>query len=191
MILNGKGRVDIKETLRYAGYKRGSDYSDIQAELSECEKLLLPELAPKACLEEYSITRGEKLDLGFAKTDSKSLALNLEGCEKLVLFAATVGAGCDRLILKYSRISPARAVILQAMGASAIECWCDDITAHIAQKYGKIKPRFSCGFGDLTLGFQREIFNALPITKRLGIVLSDGLLMTPTKSVTAIIGIKC
>lgn len=190
LILNGKGRISLKETLRYMGYKRSSDYSDIQAELEECEKLLLPELAPAACFEEYGITRGEKLGLGFAETDSKALALNLEGCEKLVLFAATIGAGCDRLILKYSRISPARAVILQAMGASAIECWCNDITAQIAQKYGRIKPRFSCGFGDLKLDFQREIFRALPITKRLGVTLSDDLFMTPTKSVTAIVGIK-
>ena len=188
--LNGKGRVDIKEALRYLGYEKGADISDIEGELEECEKQILPALSPKACLEEYRITRGEKLNLGFAEVESKSLLKNLEGCSKIVLFAATVGAEMDRLILKYSHISPARSVILQAMGSSAAECWCDDINAVITRKYGSTKPRFSCGYGDLTLKLQRDIFAALDVTRRLGITLSDNLFMTPTKSVTAIIGIK-
>ena len=188
--LSGKGRVDIKEALRYLGYEKGADTSDIKGELEECEKLILPALSPKACLEEYRITRGEKLNLGFAEVQSKSLLKNLEGCSKIVLFAATVGAEVDRLILKYSKISPARSVILQAMGSSAAECWCDDINKIIIEKFGKAKPRFSCGYGDLDISLQREIFTALDVTRRLGITLSDNFFMTPTKSVTAIVGIK-
>ena len=188
--LSGTGRVDRKETLRYLGYYGVKDTCGIENELDECEKLLIPALSPKACFEEFCISRGDMLDLGFAKTKSKSLESNLEGCNKIVLFAATVGAEVDRLILKYGKLSPARALILQAMGSAAIECWCDDVNGIITQKYGATKPRFSCGYGDLPLQLQRDIFTALSVTKRLGITLSDNLFMTPTKSVTAIIGIK-
>lgn len=187
--LSGRGRIDLKEALRYLGYNKGADISALQGELEECEKLILPALSPRACFEQFEIKRGDMLDLGFAKTDSKSLALNLEGCSKIVLFAATVGAEVDRLILKYSKISAARSLILQAMGSSAVECWCDDVN-EIIKEYGELKPRFSCGYGDLPLSMQRDIFAALDLTKRLGINLSEDLFMTPTKSVTAIVGIK-
>ena len=186
----GCGRVDIKETLRYLGYYGGANFEDMQSELEACEKLITPALAPKAYAEEFKIVRcGGKLDLGFCITESKSLSINLEGCNSIVLFAATVGAEVDRLILKYGRLSPSRSLILQAMGSSAIECWCDDVNAQIKEKFGKTKPRFSCGYGDLQLELQRDIFTALDVTRRLGITLSDNLFMTPTKSVTAIIGI--
>lgn len=186
----GAGRIDKKETLRYLGYYGAKDTTGIESEFSECEKLILDALSPKACFEEFNISRGDILDLGFAKTESKALAKNLEGCDRIVLFAATVGAEVDRLILKYGKLSPARALILQAMGSAAIECWCDDVNAQITRTYGASKPRFSCGYGDLPLELQRDIFTALNVTKRLGITLSDNLFMTPTKSVTAIIGIK-
>lgn len=188
--LKGVGRIDKKEVLRYLGYYGAKDVSDIESELSECEKLILPALSPRACLEQFCISCGDMLDLSFAKTQSRALKANLEGCKSIVLFAATVGTEVDRLIAKYSRLSPARALILQAMGSAAIECWCDDICGAIEQKYGKTKPRFSCGYGDLPLSLQRDIFTALDVTKRLGITLSDNLFMTPAKSVTAIVGIK-
>lgn len=186
----GEGRIDRKETLRYLGYYGVKDAGGIEDVFNECERLLLPALTPKACYAEYEIVRGERLNLGFAETNSKSLAKNLEGCKRLVLFAATVGAGVDRLIVKYEKLSPARAVILQAMGAAAIECWCDDLNARITAKYGATKPRFSCGYGDLPIQLQSDIFAALSVTKHLGVTLSDNMFMTPTKSVTAIIGIK-
>ena len=187
--LNGKGRLDKREVLRYLGYYGAAD--GCESLYGECEKLIIPALAPKACLETYEIQRdNETLNLGFATTDSKALYKNLEGCNKIVLFAATVGAEVDRLIIKYGKLSPARSLMLQAMGSAAIECWCDDVNAEIVRTFGDAKPRFSCGYGDLPLELQRDIFCALGVTKRLGITLSDNCFMTPTKSVTAIVGIK-
>ncbi|MDE6441956.1 MAG: Vitamin B12 dependent methionine synthase activation subunit [Clostridia bacterium] len=185
--LCGKGVVDIKQTLRYLGYSGGEVPEEL---LSECRNLILPELNPRAVYEVYDVNRdGGILDLGFVKTRSKDLYKNLEGCEKIALFAATVGTGVDRLILKYNKLSPARAVVLQAMGSSAVECWCDEVNAHITQKFKNTKPRFSCGYGDFPLSVQREIFSALDVTRRLGINLNENLFMTPSKSVTAVIGI--
>ncbi len=189
-LLNGTGRIDRKEALRYLGFYGVKDVGDIQPLLDECEKILLPELSPKAVYGIYGITRGETLGLGFAQTNSRALEKNLQGCNKIALFAATVGVGVDRLIAKYERISPARAAILQAMGSAAIECWCDDVNLKITQKFGSTAPRFSCGYGDLPIEMQREIFSALSVTKRIGVTLSDNFFMTPVKSVTAIVGIK-
>ena len=107
-----------------------------------------------------------------------------------MLFPATVGAGVDRLIAIYNRLSPARAAVLQAMGAAAVEQWCDELNARITEEYGPSRPRFSCGYGDLPLSLQRSIFPALNVTKNIGVTLTEGDLMMPSKSVTAIVGIK-
>ncbi len=192
-VVNGKiSALDIKETLRYLGYAGVKSADGIEGLISECESMILPSLSPKAVYSSFPLERGEgvNLDLGFAKVQSKSLARNLEGCDHIVLFAATVGAGVDRLIAKYNRLSPARAAVLQAMGAAAVEQWCDELNADIVSEYGPARPRFSCGYGDLPLKLQREIFPALQVTKNIGVTLTEGDFMMPSKSVTAIVGIK-
>lgn len=190
-VITGKGRIDRKETLRYLGYYGVKEETGINALLDECEKLILPALRPVACYSLFDIVReGDELNLGFAKTSSKSLSKNLDGCKKIALFAATVGAEVDRLIIKYEKLSPSRAVVLQAMGAAAVEYWCDDLNAQITAEFGETKPRFSCGYGDLPVQLQSDIFAALNVTKNTGVTLSENYFMTPTKSVTAIIGIK-
>ena len=50
-------------------------------------------------------------------------------------------------------------------------------------------PGFSPGYGDLPLDLQREIFAALDCPKRIGVSLNESLLMSPSKSVSAIIGL--
>ena len=65
----------------------------------------------------------------------------------------------------------------------------DEINDELKEKYDLV-PRFSCGYGELTLALQADIFKALPCEKTLGITLNSSFLMTPTKSVTAIIGIR-
>ncbi|MDE7265462.1 MAG: Vitamin B12 dependent methionine synthase activation subunit, partial [Clostridia bacterium] len=180
-----------KETLRYLGYYGVKEEAAVSGVLDECGKLILPALRPAACYAVFDISRGDGvIDLGFARTESKALLKNLEGCKKIALFAATIGAEVDRLIIKYEKLSPARAAVLQAMGAAAAECWCDDVNAQITKEFGETKPRFSCGYGDLPIELQKDIFVALNVTKNLGITLSENCFMTPTKSVTAIVGIK-
>jgi hypothetical protein len=199
-ILTGKiEQVDRKETLRYLGYynhptperqSEGDMLEELKTLFDECEDNIIKAQSLKACYDIYDIVWGQSLNLGFAKVESQALARNLEGCKKIVLFAATAGVGIDRLILKYEKLSPARAVVYQAMGAALIEQWCDKIHLGFQTDLGANKSRFSCGYGDLPLTLQRDIFAALNVTKNIGITLSDNCFMTPTKSVTAIVGIK-
>lgn len=184
--------LDRRETLRYLGYAGVKSTDGMEWLLDECEALIMPALAPKAVYAPFPLEflDGERMNLGFATVNSHSLFLNLSGCKSIVLFAATVGAGVDRLIAKYNRLSPARAAVLQAMGAAAVEQWCDELNARITEEYGPSRPRFSCGYGDLPLSLQRSIFPALNVTKNIGVTLTEGDLMVPSKSVTAIVGIK-
>lgn len=54
----------------------------------------------------------------------------------------------------------------------------------------RLKPRFSAGYGDLPLEVQKDIFRVLDCPRKIGLTLNDSLLMSPTKSVTAIVGIE-
>lgn len=139
----------------------------------------------------YNIkTDGEILDLGFTKTDSHNLKKNLEGCNKIILFAATAGIEFDRLIKKYERVSPSLALWYQSIGSAFVESVCDIFCKETEIEYGKTKPRFSPGYGDLPIEMQRDIFFALECEKTVGITLNESFFMTPSKSVTAIIGIQ-
>ena len=183
--------IDRREALRYLGYSRSvEDMSGVEGVIDGCEREVLAVQNLKAVYSLYDISRGDGLNLGFAKTDSRDLEKYLSGCNKIALFAATAGAGIDRLIAKYNRISPARAAVTQALGAALVEEWCNTVHAQLTAQYGAITARFSCGYGDLPLTLQRDIFAALDVTKKIGVTLSDDCFMTPTKSVTAIVGIK-
>ena len=159
----------------------------------ECEKQIVGKIA----YSEFPIhcTNGS-LDLGFATTTSSDLEKLLcdNSCSSIILFSATIGLGIDRLLFKYSRTSPATALCIQAIGAERVEALCNAFSLEMKEKYASLgctlTPRFSPGYGDLPLSLQKDIFAALDCEKHLGLTLNDSLLMSPTKSVTAIIGIK-
>ena len=71
---------------------------------------------------------------------------------------------------------------------------CDEINARILREAAKeglrgMRRRFSPGYGDLPLEMQREVCAVLNMPKEIGVSLTDTLLMTPSKSVTAIVGV--
>ena len=183
--------IDRREILRYlrADPVTGDPGEELTAAIAQA----LPLCAYRLCYAEYALRMEEgTVDLGFARVQSRDLAKNLAGCTHVVLFAATLGLGLDRLIHRYSAISPTRALCLQAIGAERIEALCDMFEHDIryASCGGRIHARFSPGYGDLPLEFQREVFRVLDCPRRIGLTLNESLLMTPTKSVSAIIGVE-
>ena len=188
--------IDEKEILRYAGIAKNETAPNELCEvLAECLSEALPKLSYRVCYATFPITReGETLDLGFTKTNSKALAKNLAQCEEIILFSATVGVSLDRLIARYGKLSPTKALLFQAIGAERVEKLCEaflcEIKASLASEGKTLHPRFSPGFADFPLSYQSDIFAALNPHKHIGVTLNDSLLMSPTKSVTAIVGIE-
>ena len=198
-----------KEILRYMGYRSNEADQMITQLLDDCIAEISPLLIYKVCFRTFSLScssfdadqdlqtdgqAGSFLDLTFMQTDSKDLAKNLAGCHELVAFAATVGIAVDRLITKYGAVSPSRALCMQAIGAERIESLCDCFNQEIDEKYRQencfTRPRFSPGYGDFVLEAQREIFKVLDCSRKIGLSLNESLLMSPSKSVTALIGIS-
>mgnify|MGYP002627448508 CR=1 FL=1 len=181
---------DPAEILRYAGEPKQREPGALMlACLAE-----LGEIRGRLCWRRFALRReGQTMDLGFCRTDSESLARNLRGCSSLVLFAGTLGIEIDRFLAKYGRLSPAKALWFQAIGAAGIEALCDRFCEELPDllpgSETRLRPRYSPGFGDFGLEYQPFIFAALDCQKTIGLTLTDSLLMSPTKSVTALIGI--
>lgn len=185
--------VDRREAIRYAGVR--GDSPDAEAILAECISESESTLSFRLCYGEYPLTRVENLlDFGFARVESAKLSEHLLGCSSVIVVTATLGIGIDRLISKYSRLSQAKALMLQGLGAERIEAlldlFCEEQRREKTAHGMALTARFSAGYGDLSLEFQREIFKALDCERKIGLTLNDSLIMSPTKSVSAIIGIK-
>ena len=177
---------DRKEILRYAGGK-GETGAELSALLEECLTECKSDFSPRVC---FRVLEREAFFHLFDKEQkSRLLQTRLQGCDRVLIFAATVGIGIDRRILKYASISPAKALLFQAVGAERIESLCEVFCQEVSQSYGETTARFSAGYGDFPLTTQSRFFELLDCARAIGLTLTDSLLMTPTKSVTAVIGL--
>lgn len=184
--------INKSEVFRYAGAGTATP---------ELEELLLwcMENSPqstdekpsgKVCFAVFDIVvSGSKVDFGFTSVRSENLAKMLKNSSKAVIFAATAGVQIDRLIRRYSAVSPAKALMFHAIGTERVEALCDAFCDKLKQEYAGVTPRFSPGYGDLSPEFQRDIFAVLDCSKRIGINLNKSLLISPSKSVTAVVGV--
>ena len=181
--------VDTREVLRYAGCRE--EDAALAALLREAVSQAEAVLRCGVCWRKLPVTiSGSVCDFGSFSVTSQKLALHLQDCRQVLLLAATVGVGLDRLIARTVRLSPARALLLQAIGTERIEALCDVFCAELSNRYGSLTSRFSPGYGDLPLTCQKEIFSLLECEKRIGLTLTESLLMSPSKSVTAFVGIR-
>ncbi len=176
--------IDEREILRYAGCKQADEetLALLRAVIAEGEK----ELSYKICYGEFPVQIQDGVcNFGAFSVQSNALSKHLHGCERAVIFAATVGLGLDRLLQKYGKLSPVKALFLQAFGTERIEALCDVFCKEMEAK----KTRFSAGYGDLAIETQKEILSLLEAPKKIGVCLSDSMLMSPSKSVTAFLGL--
>ncbi len=182
--------VNKKEILRYAGVPHCDPA--LSSCLDECLEEAMKKLVYRVSFCTLELKEGEDGVLSFPpfSVSSKDLSKNLRGCKHLIVFAATVGLEMDRLIARYSNLSPSKALWMQAIGSERVESLCDAFCRYLTEDAGLIlRPRFSPGYGDLPLDLQIEIVRILDTAKNLGITLSEQLLLTPHKSVTAFVGI--
>lgn len=188
--------ISRKEILRYLGYGNKECDEAVNALIEESLTELLAAASPKSISRTYPLTLlpDNELDFSVFRTKSRNLSKNLADCEEVILFAATLGTGVDVLLRKYNKLLVSKAVIMQAAATAVIEEYCDEENRKLKQEYEAqnlyLRPRFSPGYGDFPLECQKNITAVLETPKRVGIMLTESLLMTPSKSVTAVMGVS-
>lgn len=193
-------RVNIREIYRYLGYGPSTPDEKTEVMVTEVLDTLIDSVQPRNVYKVYQCSASETVVVlkGANRTlafESRNLAGNLAQCSTVVLLAATLGLEADKLLQKCEIMNMTKATLTQACGAACIEAYCnilqEQICEHLAADGQKLylRPRFSPGYGDLPLHYQKVIFDELECTKRIGLTLTDSLLMYPTKSVSAFIGL--
>lgn len=185
--------INLKEIARYAGQK--GDDETINLVIEECLKEIADTLTFNVCYKRVEcVVLGDEVLLGGRKIASKDLAKNLKDCKEAYLFGATIGLGIDRVIEKYSTIFPLKALIMHSIGVERIESLGDAFCAFLEKEVSKeglsIRPRFSAGYGDFRIENQTLFFELLDNVKTIGLTLNSSLIMSPSKSVTAVVGIS-
>ena len=186
----------IRETIRYLGYgKHEVDDATFQMIL-DCMEELTRIINPRIISKSFPLTfmGCDELSIGEMVVQSKNLSKNLAGCEKIILLAATIGVEADRIMKRYSLTDMARVVVLQACGAALLEQFIDECQFEIQRKVANegyyLRPRFSPGYGDFSIEHQKQILQMLNAAKEIGVSSTESSMLTPTKSVTALIGLS-
>ncbi|MDR2266600.1 MAG: hypothetical protein LBE09_03295, partial [Christensenellaceae bacterium] len=117
----------------------------------------------------------------------------LKDCDKIALVVVTLGIKSEQILAKYQRVSAFDYFVADGVATAILEAGVDEVQDGISANasglgYG-ITSRFSCGYGDFPLETQKDIFRLLQVEKNIGAHLTDGYMMYPNKTVTAVIGL--
>ncbi len=175
------------ETARRLHTVRGFEMDEIDICLEELKNVVNSKFSAVRVPVKY--LGDDALDCGFGEFKSATLIKNLQGCKEAFIFAVTLGLGVDRLLTQLSLVSPSKHFICDALASSMAEAAAEK-AEEIIKGNLECRPRFSPGFGDLSLELQPRILELLNAQRLLGITTNKTFLMSPGKSVTAIVGIK-
>lgn len=185
--------IPREEVLRYLGCPGTEDPATL-ALVEGCSARLLAAARPKWTYRVFDLavqTDGVRLDCGLL-LPGRDLAAHLRGCSRAALLAATLSALVDALLRRAQAEDLAAAVALDCCATAAVEAVCDLAEAEIRVRFpGCSFPfRFSPGYGDLPIELQDPILRLLDAPRRVGLCATDRHILTPRKSVTAVLGIS-
>ena len=190
--------VNMNDIKRYLSAK-GEIPAEWQRHINEVVEETLSIISPIYTAVHDKLLRDEKVltlkDYG-VEIVSKDLRGQLSTSTEIWIVVASLGHDIERKIKYYFAVNPTRGVIMDACGSAIIEAFCDAIEEDMmmshcmidGNKIESFTARFSPGYGDLDLFYQKKLFDTFGITEKTGIHLSAGNLMVPQKSVLFIVG---
>lgn len=178
--------LDMIEAARRLNIEKYLENSVIE----ECEKTLKEAMDCKYCAVKTDVIYSEdSIQIGFINIKSRDLIKTLDGSGEAFVIAVTLGNGVDRLLNRLSVTSVAGHFITDALASAFAETLLDYVEEKIKEN-NICSRRFSPGYGDLPLEIQTSVLEMLNASRLLNININKSLLMSPTKSITAIMGIK-
>ncbi len=189
--------IDKNEVLRYLGYRNQEIDEDLDKLIDQCIKEVKDSSKPKYIYKVFDLARGEA-SLGLQGANlvlqGEDIKEHLKHSERCALLAVTLGVQVEQKIKYYNRINLTKAVIMDSCATAYVEELADQAEWEIkkeAESQGcGITFRFSPGYGDLPIEMQGTFLNLLDAGRRIGLVATETSILTPRKSVTAIIGFQ-
>ena len=180
--------INRRELLSYLGYKGQEISQELEDKISQaisiCEKLA----TPRSVVKRYKVDKETKSIVGTTlKLPGEDIWKHIEGCGEVYLLCGTIGFGPEKEIAKNFVKDKTLAIILDAAATSAIESYLDELETTLD---GVKTTRYSCGYGDLDIKIQKDICAVLDTFRKIGVFVNEAYMLSPQKSVTAIIGVK-
>ena len=188
----------------------GTPAQQLARQMDAAEKQLLNAVRPRGI---YRIVERSQIH-----AEGVSIAKHLEGCDRAAVLAVTSGSGIDDLIRRAQIGNIALAVVLDT-GASVLaeqiadaaektirreilgsdgvcqdsgcqdDAKCESSSPESLSEQLWMTSRFSPGYGDLPLDYQRDLLTLTDAPRKIGLMLTSGNIMVPRKSITALIGL--
>ena len=186
-------KPDAGEALRYLGIPHPTEEMHREAEwlADELAAAVQPRYVYRVFVLEQ-LPDGVRLQGTDVDLTGLSVRTMLAGCGQAALLACTLGARFDAKLLALQARDMAKAVVYDALGSAFVEAGCDEAERDISARFPELylTDRFSPGYGDMPLALQPQLCAALDAGRRLGLTVSQSMLMNPVKSVTAVIGLS-
>lgn len=190
--------VDEFRALKYLGQRGQKPTDELADRFQDAIRLCESIARPRGVARSFAIDRGHPDGIALAGSalvlTGHNIARHLDGCPLACLLAVTLGMESERTIARLQATSPLDALLFDACASSMAEEAAQAASqriAELADETGLVPTkRFSPGFGDLTLELQDAFLQTIDADKLLGIHAGSSHLMTPMKSVTAIVGLK-
>ena len=182
--------IDRNEFLRYLGWKGQKTDETLLRKLDEAAERCLNIAQPRSVVRRFALD--ENLTLAGTRFALKGsdIRRHLQGCGEIYLFAATIGVEAERELARLQCRNAYEALLFDTAASCAVESYCDDVCADLQKSCGRrLTDRFSCGYGDFPLTAQKEICAILRTDAKIGLCCDESFLLTPRKSVTAVVGI--
>ena len=133
------------------------------------------------------------LELEGAYICSNDIARLTARSDECILLAATLGHEVDRQITLAQNRNMLDGVAFDACASVRIDAYIDEFVKReivpSLRENERLTHRFSPGYGDLNMNVTEDIIAILNAYKRIGLSVTHSLMMTPMKSVTAIVGV--
>ncbi len=188
--------IDKKEALRYAGHKAEDISPQLEAKFEKIYSLCQSSINPNHTLARVKIRREDK-GVIIENTDivlpGEDIKKHLEGCRECYILCATVGFGAEGFIRSMQGLDTVSGLFADGCCTRAVESYCDIIEKNLRAELKKenkfLTWRYSPGYGDFPFTIQPEILQFLNTEKTIGVTCNQSCIMSPSKSVTAIMGI--
>ena len=189
-------QIDQAEALRYAGHRNGALPASLQTLLDACCAEVQALARPRMVARVFPVAAHDPVRLAETELvlEGADIAALLDGVPACALMAVTIGGQVEAAIRRAQVTDMSRALFLDACASAAVESVCEACETSLRQQLGEAEAfftrRYSPGYGDLPLTMQRPILQVLDAGRRIGLSVSESGLLTPRKSVTAVLGIS-
>ncbi len=173
-----------KEAVRYLGYGTHAVDDKTLALVGEMFRELDQTVRRRIVYRIFELESDgdDKVRIGQLDIASRNLAKNMRGCAQAAMLGATLGIEADMLMKRYSVTDISKAVVAQACAAAMLEEYLDDWQEELREQ------KREEGYFDIH--HQEDMLRMLDSARKIGLTMTDAHMLSPSKSVTAVIGMS-